>query len=384
MNRLTAKLTATEGYRTQSSDTSIEADLLDFYKLRQQSVTERVAYAADLMAKMYAFSLQCLSQQFAHLSPADFARKVAEAWLQEDCPPGYAPRYAPRGNEMSWIQNSPELAVRLHGLFETLGIPYFIVGGVAAIAYGDPRTTRDLDVVVEVSAQNISALIAALEQAGFYVAGGGDSSDDSSVQPASLQLTHKDTIARADLMIARNDSYSKVQFERRRQYAFPGSVEVYLAAPEDIVIGKLRWGFHSRSEKQQADVLAIFKVQQGDLDYQYLYSWATKFAIAELVEDLTIAAGVREFANQQWAQQIFPVAQKIFNTAQIAGHTISSGSEYIALGAAYDLVLNSQTQSFTIMGSADGSQVAQFGEGGQCLAAKPSLSDRIEWQKICR
>ena len=193
------QLTAHPSYRTQASDISIEADLLDFYKLRQLSVTQRVEYAADLMTKTRQFSLSCLSQQFSHLSSNELARKIAEAWLQEDCPP----TYMPQGEDtIAWIQNSPELAVQLHDVFESAEIPYFVVGGVAAIAYGDPRTTRDLDVVVQIAADDITRLKAVLEQAGFYVAGAEDE------RATSLQITSMESIARADVMIAAVDEYA--------------------------------------------------------------------------------------------------------------------------------------------------------------------------------
>lgn len=41
----------------------------------------------------------------------------------------------------------------LVGLFvaplETLGVNYMITGGVASVIYGDPRFTRDIDLVLE-------------------------------------------------------------------------------------------------------------------------------------------------------------------------------------------------------------------------------------------
>ncbi|MEM8502579.1 MAG: hypothetical protein AAF716_05435 [Cyanobacteria bacterium P01_D01_bin.1] len=46
------KLSVPSGYRTQAIDISLEADLLDFYlsrqRLRQRSVTERIAITASL------------------------------------------------------------------------------------------------------------------------------------------------------------------------------------------------------------------------------------------------------------------------------------------------------------------------------------------------
>ena len=285
------KLSAPAGYRPQAIDISVEADLLDFYLLRQRSVTERVAIAVGLINGARAFSLGCLGRQFSYLGPRQFARKLAEAWLQDECPPDYIPG----GSPLTWIQNSPALATQLHTIFEAAGIPYYITGGVAAIAYGDPRTTRDLDVVIQAPRSAIGALQTALEQAGFYVAG---ADDVASGRMSCLQITQIETISRADLMIAEAGDYAAQQFARRRRYAFPDGVEVYLASPEDIVISKLRWGLRSESEKQRRDVLAILKVQQGELDYGYLYRWAAEFELLALLEALTIAAGVQDIANQ--------------------------------------------------------------------------------------
>jgi hypothetical protein len=372
------KLTAPQGYRSQAIDVSIEADLLDFYLLRQRSVSERVAIAADLMRGARAFSLQCLSRQFAHLEPQQFARKLAEAWLQDECPP----TYIPSGSKMTWIQNSAELATQLHTIFEEAGIPYYITGGIAAIAYGDPRTTRDVDMVIQMPRAAVTGLQATLEQAGFYVAG---ADDVTSGRIKTLQITQIETISRADLMIAENSAYARAQFERRRRYSFPveNEAEVWLASPEDIIISKLRWGLRSESEKQQRDVLAILKVQQGELDYQYIHRWAAEFDIAPLFETLTTAAGVRQIADQQWAGVIYPAAIQAFSEAQTAGRTrqLETGNES-AEGNLYNLSQNHQAQTFTIEGTVDERLVAQFDSQGQALSSQPSLKDRQQWKKI--
>ncbi|KPQ37190.1 MAG: hypothetical protein HLUCCA11_01815 [Phormidesmis priestleyi Ana] len=98
-------------------------------------------------------------------------------------------------------------------------------------------------------------------------------------------------------MIAGDSPYVQQQFARRRRYPFPNQTEVYLAAPEDLVISKLRW--HGESEKQRRDVLAILKVQQDALDYVYMYQWAAEFGLDEVLDELAIAAGVMALVTAQ-------------------------------------------------------------------------------------
>lgn len=371
------KLIAPEGYRTQALDISIEADLLDFHLLRQRSVTERVAIAANLMSEARAFSLRCLSHQFSRLEPQAFARKLAEAWLQEECPPNYIPR----GSCMTWIQNSADLAVQLHTIFESAGISYYITGGIAAIAYGDPRTTRDVDIVIQTPRSEIAGLQAILEQSGFYVAG---VEEVASGRMKTLQITQIETISRADLMLADDNAYTSQQFARRRQYSFPNKNEtpVYLASPEDIVISKLRWGLRSESEKQQRDVIAILKVQQAELDYQYMHRWAVEFDLLPLLEQIVTAAGVRDIADQQWASAVYSIVMQSFAVAQAAGLVVlTAEGDAIAQGNLYNLRQHSQSRSLTVT-TKDNRLVACFDSQGQVLDAAPSSLDRNQWNDI--
>jgi len=45
----------------------------------------------------------------------------------------------------------PELHQRLIAPLAALGIPYMVTGGVAAIVYGEPRLTNDVDIVVRLT-----------------------------------------------------------------------------------------------------------------------------------------------------------------------------------------------------------------------------------------
>lgn len=114
------KFSIPNGYRPQAEDTGAETDLLCFYLLRQKTVAERLQLGAQLTRSARQFSLNCFQQRFAHLNAQQFARKMAEAWLQEHCPPDYVPG----GSKLSWIQDSIQLAVELHQIFVAQDIPY--------------------------------------------------------------------------------------------------------------------------------------------------------------------------------------------------------------------------------------------------------------------
>jgi hypothetical protein len=369
-------LSAPPGYRPQADDTTVETDLLCFYLLRQRSETDRLNMGVSLIQGARQLSLHCLSQQFTHLTPQAFARKLAEAWLQEDCPPDYIPT----GSPMTWIQDSTELAAQLHNIFVTVNVPYYVTGGVAAITYGEPRTTRDLDIVISVPREACTPLISALESAGFYVPG---VEDVVSGRMRTLQVTQIATISRADLVLADDTDYERLKFQRRRLITLPGGTEVFLASPEDVVVNKLRWGKQSQSEKQWRDVLGVLKTQQEILDYEYMHHWAAEFDLSSDLEQVTLEAGVRQMADQQWAAATYGVMRRAFALAQSRDRTTNpTPDQEVADGNLYTLISDAAHQTFTVVARVDDRDVAQFKPDGTILSANPSLQDRRQWQTI--
>ena len=371
-------LTAPSGYRPQAEDTGAEADLLCFYLLRQKTVTERLEIGAQLMRSAHQFSINCFQQRFAHLSPRQLARKLAEAWLQEHCPSGYIPG----GSPVSWIQDSIQLAAELHTIFGAKGIAYYVTGGVAAIAYGESRTTQDLDVVLAIAREDVPPLAAALEAAGFYVPG---VDDVIAGRMQTLQVTQIDTISRADLVIAEDAPYEQLKFERRQAYPLPSGTTIYLASPEDLVVNKLRWGQGSQSQKQWRDVLGVLKAQQESLDYQYMHTQAAELDLSAALEQATLEAGVRAIADQQWAAATYPVAVRAFELAQERNRTnqVAGGVER-ADGNDYCLTRDVNVQMLTIIAKLGDYEVVRYSLSGEILSAGPSLKDRQRWREVAR
>jgi Transposase len=155
------------GDRTQSTDCSIESDLLQFELLRRWSPTRRLMQAASLMRSARQLSLNAHRQRFPQLCRSELGQRLAQAWLQEYCPS----KYMPTGTEMTWIKDSIQLAAELHDLFVVNGISYYVRGGVAAVAYGETRTTQNLDVVLAIDLADLPRIATIFETAGFYISG---------------------------------------------------------------------------------------------------------------------------------------------------------------------------------------------------------------------
>ncbi len=271
------------GYRAQAMDTSPEFDRLEFSLLRQRSNRERLRMAMDLTQRSRQLSLRGLKSRFRSLSGEDLARKVALAWLQETCPVDYVPL----GNkEIMWTQDPLDVALVLHQVLGKLQIPYYITGGVAAVAYGEPRTTRDLDMVIRIDLGDLDRLVMELENAGFYESGSEE------VRTGQMRILHQERIERADLMVAGSEEFDQIQFERRQSIKVAEEVSLYYVSPEDLVLNKLLWRRNSLSDQQWRDVLGILKVQSEILDISYLREWASRLDLIEVLDQAMVQAGI--------------------------------------------------------------------------------------------
>jgi hypothetical protein len=272
------------GYCAQSIDTNINADLVRFHLYRQRTTVERLILGAKYKQNARQLSLECLRQSFPELTTAGFAQKIAHAWLQAKCPVNYIPT-----NSMSWNQDPTAITSLVAQILNTTNIPYYITGGVAAIAHGEPRATIDLDVVIAIDLADLPTLAAIFEANGFYVAG---LTDVLAGSLRCLNITHLETIENIDLMISGREEYDLIKFDRRRLYTLPGSGEVAIASPEDVIISKLIWRQESQSDKQWRDILGVLKVQQEKLDFAYIQGWIERFGIESDWERAKIEAGI--------------------------------------------------------------------------------------------
>ncbi len=269
-------------YRSQAFDTNIEADIYLFIRLRKLSLTQRLEM---FMAHERGVKKLCLTGiKFRHRGAS--VEKIRHEFIRAVLAEKFRGDFQPQGNdEKMWIQDSITLAAELHQIFESNNILYYVSGGVAASLHGEPRSTRDLDLVIEVQPQKINLLVATLEGAGYYCpAGAVEGLKQGSER--MLNITHTETIANADLYISDVSPFSVSQMARRQLIDLEGIPPFWVASAEDTILQKLCWGKGSQSEKQWRDVLGILKLQAETLDYTYLTQWAESL---DLIDDFSQA-----------------------------------------------------------------------------------------------
>lgn len=111
---------------------------------------------------------------------------------------------------------------------EAAGIPYMVTGSMAANFYTTPRMTRDIDLVLELSEEDIHRVVR-LFQDEYYI-------DRDMVQQAvrnrsMFNMIHSALVVKVDCVVRKDSEYRREEFGRRRPVAISGR-RVFLVAPK--------------------------------------------------------------------------------------------------------------------------------------------------------
>lgn len=184
------------------------------------------------------------------------------------------------------MQNEPiEVTLKVTDVLEKLGVPYLIGGSLASTLYGMVRTTQDSDIVAEMRLEHLRPFVAAL-QGEFYV---DDEMIAGSIQRhSSFNIIHRETIFKVDVFIPRPRPFLQSQLARaqKQTFAFEHEVSAKFASPEDTILSKLEWYRMGGevSERQWRDILGVLKTRAGELDLDYLHTWARELKVSDLLE----------------------------------------------------------------------------------------------------
>ena len=161
-------------------------------------------------------------------------------------------------------------------MLEAEGIPYMLTGSIASSFYGEPRATRDIDVVIDPTPAGLEGLVSRLLQRGAYV-------DAEAAQAALRERTQFNAVAgdvKVDFVVRGERPFSKAEFERRNRVQLPGMVAAMVSV-EDLIIVKLELAAATGSERQRRDVEGMVAIAGTALDRGYVEGWAAKLGLTD-------------------------------------------------------------------------------------------------------
>jgi hypothetical protein len=152
------------------------------------------------------------------------------------------------------------------------GIAYMLTGSVAMSVYAEPRMTRDIDIVVELAADDTRRVVG-LFSPDYYVS---DEAVRNAVAARSLfNLFNLARLVKVDLIVRSDEEFQRHQFARRQRHDL-GGISTWVISKEDLILAKLAWAAPSESAFQLRDVR---KLLASGANQAYLLEWSERLGI---------------------------------------------------------------------------------------------------------
>jgi len=173
----------------------------------------------------------------------------------------------------------PDLVGTFVRPLEGLGIEYMVTGGVAAVVYGDPRFTRDIDIVLRLTPADAGRFTSAFDTRRFYVPPAEALRREAGRKSGGhFNVIDRETALRADVYIAASDVLHAWAFDRRRALDLEGT-KVSVAPPEYVILRKLQYYRDSRSERHLRDIAMMLRISQEHIDTGEVEAWVARLGL---------------------------------------------------------------------------------------------------------
>lgn len=158
------------------------------------------------------------------------------------------------------------------------GVPYMITGSVAAMMYGEPRMTNDIDVVIELQEYQIDRLLKVYPAEDYYrppieVFG----IELKRAQRGHLNVIHHLTGFKADFYLLGNDPLH-VWGMKNKRIIHIGNDGISLAPPEYVILRKLEYYREGGFQKHLIDIKAMLRVS-SDISLDIINDWVGRLSL---------------------------------------------------------------------------------------------------------
>ena len=166
-----------------------------------------------------------------------------------------------------------------------IGVSYVIGGSFASSVHGEPRSTNDIDMVVDLRETDIDPFI---DAAGSTCYVSRDAIAEAVSTGGAFNVIHMPSAVKVDIFVAGFDDFDRVRLQRRLSVAFASatdSVTLFVDTAEDTILRKLEWYRRGgeTSERQWRDVVGIINTQLPRLDRDHMRDWAVKLGVEDLL-----------------------------------------------------------------------------------------------------
>lgn len=121
---------------------------------------------------------------------------------------------------------------------DTAGVPYMITGSYASSVHGEPRASKDIDIVIAPTRDQLVRLMSLFPPDEYGAE--EEAALEAMTYNSMFNVIDYETGWRIDFIFRKNRPFSIQEFTRRHVVELSGR-RLFVASPEDVVIAKLEW-----------------------------------------------------------------------------------------------------------------------------------------------
>lgn len=172
----------------------------------------------------------------------------------------------------SKTNNISETLTSIVDFFQRHRIPYALIGAMALNIYGRPRTTLDIDFLILLDEPEFSNIKDRALTENFRIDAEWAKWNSMIAKSQTRFIVKNISI---DVMLPR-DAHDRESLKRRNRKKI-GNKIVYIIAPEDFILQKLKVG----RPRDFEDAVTVLERLSGDIDIPYIKRWANRLGIAD-------------------------------------------------------------------------------------------------------
>ncbi|MFW9996607.1 MAG: hypothetical protein ACFFD4_31475 [Candidatus Odinarchaeota archaeon] len=168
--------------------------------------------------------------------------------------------------------NPQEILLKVAAYLENNCIPYAVVGGYAAIAWGRMRSTYDIDLIIDQDYLEIASFVTFLQSINLLA-------DAQDIQSAFRERSHSSILFKESpaYRIVLKGIYfpeDREAIQTAKPVKYKGQI-IHFGSPENLIAHKLKFG----SDKDMEDALVVLLVQEDSIDWNYLDNLAVRLGV---------------------------------------------------------------------------------------------------------
>ncbi len=156
---------------------------------------------------------------------------------------------------------------RVIDVLEAVGARYAIWGGWAVVAYGEPRFTMDMDILLDPSALRQKIFVQRLRESSFQV---DEVALFNALGGGYFNVIHQPTQLKVDFYVPLQDALLQKAIQKRVYWPFDEIRRAAYVSAEALIISKLRAYADSESTRHLDDIASVVRLQGQKLDNEQI------------------------------------------------------------------------------------------------------------------